>query len=467
MNENSPAWNEKLKEVYAGAVVDKSLSLQQAVRRLPRFVSEWIVSKFCRDGVSEENLGKVDEFVRRHYPEKREKNRVLSDLMEEGRYTLIDEFRVETDVSRATYRLLIPSLDYRNGQILRNIVNENQMMLLGGVWGVGLLEYDKELGTITLVDFNPLQLASLDFNVFSEGRHEFTAEEWVNVLVSSFGLNPNVYEFASKIVLLSRIVPLVEPNVNVIELGPKGTGKTYLYRNVSYYSRIISGGQITPATLFYHLVTKTPGLLAMNDCIVFDEISSTKLAHPEEMIGKLKDYMESGNYDRGDKKVESEASIIMVGNIPVENGKPQKTVCFEALPKVMQDTAFLDRLNGFIPGWELSRIKKSKVHLTPYYGFAADFFCEICHEMRKLNFQRYIDQKVEFGSSVDIRDEKSIKKIASGMLKILFPDEKFSDEMFKLCIDVAVNQRQRIVDQLHIMEPGEFKKKKLMYKILS
>jgi ATP-dependent Lon protease len=467
MNVNSPEWNEKLKKYYAGAIVDKSLSLQQAVRRLPRFVSEWIISKFCADGINEERLSKIDEFVRKHYPEKREKHRVLSDLMEDGRYTLIDEFRVETDVSRAAYHLLIPSLDQRDGKILKNIVDENQMMLLGGVWGVGVLEYDKKLKTITLVDFSPLQLSSLDFKIYSEGRREFTIREWINVLISSFGLNPCVYDFESKIILLSRIVPLIEPNVNVVELGPKGTGKTYLYRNISYYSRIISGGQITPATLFYHLVTKTPGLLAMNDCIVFDEISLTKLAHPEEMIGKLKDFMESGNYDRGNKKVESEASIVLVGNLPVENGEPQKTVYFEVLPKAMQDTAFLVRLNGFIPGWKLPTIKKSKLHLTPYYGFAADFFCEICHEMRKLNFQRHIDQRVEFGSSFEIRDENSVKKIASGMLKILFPSEEFSDEMFKLCLDVAVDQRQRIVDQLNVMEPGEFKEKKLEYRILS
>ncbi|ODS38775.1 MAG: TIGR02688 family protein [Candidatus Altiarchaeales archaeon WOR_SM1_79] len=457
--------NQKLKEVYPTAVVDKSLVLQQEVRGLPRFVSEWLISKFCKDGVTEENLQKMNEFIRKHYPERKEKDKVLASLMTFGKYHLIDEFKVETDIDLAIYKLNIPSLDIRNAHIDDYIVMEHDRLLVDGVWGVGVLRYGED-NEVIMADFKPLQLSTLNFDAFAEGRSQFTTDEWVDVLINSIGLNPDVYDSNTKLILLSRMIPLVEPNVNMIELGPKGTGKTYLFRNSSYYSRIVSGGQITPATLFYHLVTKTPGLLAVSDCIVLDEVSAIKLAHPEEMLGKLKDYMESGNYDRGHKKVQSQTSVILVGNLPVKDNKPLKTLYFEVLPKIMQDTAFLDRLNGFIPGWELIRIQKSSTHLTTNFGFAADYLCEILHELRKIDFQTYITQCIQFNDAVDIRDEKSVKKVASGMLKILFPDGKFTTDELKLCMDLAVDYRQRIIDQLNLMATGEFKKKQLGYEII-
>jgi len=455
----------KLQKVYPTAVVDKSLSLQQEVRKLPRFVQEWVVAKFCAEGVTEDNLRKMDEFVREHLPDKRQKDRILAELMQIGKYRLIDEYKVRVDIAKAEYKLAIPSLDQENARILSHIIYDHERLLIDGVWGIGVLEYDRDSKQITMVDFKPLQLSNLDFEAFAEGRSEFATEEWIDILVSTIGLNPDVYNLRAKLVLLSRIIPLVEPNVNMIELGPKQTGKTYLFRNVSYYSRIISGGQVSPAVLFYHLVTKTAGLLATYDCVVFDEISAIKLRYPEEVLGKLKDYMESGHYDRGPKKMASETSIMLVGNLPIKDSRPDRMFYFEVIPSIMRDTSFLDRLNGFIPGWELGKIQQSDLHLTKRLGFAADYFCEILHMLRGMNFQKFIDKNVHF-NGIHIRDEKSIKKMASGMLKILFPDGNFTRNELKICMDLAAEYRQRVIDQLHLIAPGEFKKKELKFDIV-
>jgi ATP-dependent Lon protease len=265
-------------------------------------------------------------------------------------------------------------------------------------------------------------------------------------------------------VLLSRLIPLVEPNVNLVELGPKGTGKTFLLRNISYYSRIISGGNVSPAVLFYHLVTKTPGLIAVKDLVVFDEISKIRFSNPDEVMGKLKDYMESGNFERGNQQVHADASIVLVGNLPIRKSQPRDKLLFDVLPEPMKDTAFLDRMHGFIPGWQLSRIQKSDIHLSQDIGLVGDYFCEILHRLRSLDFQTIIASKINFSSDVELRDEKAILKIASGMLKLLHPHLMYSDFELKEVIDLAVEYRQTIVDQLHMMD-SEFKDKRLDYSL--
>jgi ATP-dependent Lon protease len=317
-------------------------------------------------------------------------------------------------------------------------------------------------------DFIPFQAPNPDPKIVEEARPHFTLEEWVDALVNTIGLDPTVYSFRQKLLLLTRLVPVVEGNVNLAEFGPRQTGKTYLYRHVSSYARIISGGTISPAALFYNLRTKVPGELAVKDVVVFDEVSRVRFPNPEEMMGKLKDYMESGMYERGDKKVVSDASLVFMGNVSVERQEegyvPVEDLTY-VLPEPMRDSAFIDRLHGLLPGWELPKISQSKVHLSKGYGIASDFFAEVLHQMRKESLAGLVGKHVSFSSNFTIRDEKSVKRISSGLIKLLFPDKSFDRRELELVVDLALEHRQRVRDWLHKVAPGEFSREILSAEI--
>ncbi|MGC9123717.1 MAG: BREX system Lon protease-like protein BrxL, partial [Thermoplasmata archaeon] len=267
---------------------------------------------------------------------------------------------------------------------------------------------------------------------------------------------------------LSRLIPLIEGNVNVAEFGPRQTGKTYLHRNVSNYVRIISGGTISPATLFYNLRTRVPGELAVNDTIVFDEVSKVKFPNPDEMMGKLKDYMESGQYERGDKKVTSDASLVFMGNVAVEMSAdgyvPVEDLTY-VLPEPMRDSAFIDRIHGLLPGWKLPKISQSRYHLSKGYGIASDYFAEALHAMRKETLANLVSQHFELSENFKIRDEKAFKRIMSALIKLLFPTKSFDrDELIRLA-DMTLEFRQMVRDWLHRVDPGEFPNEKLSIKM--
>jgi len=259
--------------------------------------------------------------------------------------------------------------------------------------------------------------------------------------------------------------------VNVVEFGPRQTGKTYLYRNVSNYVRIISGGTVTPATLFYNLRTRVPGELAVKDVVVFDEVSKVRFPNPDEVMGKLKDFMESGQYERGDKKATSDASLVFMGNVEVERDKtieesylPVEDLTY-VLPEPMRDSAFIDRVHGLLPGWELPKISQSKIHLAKGYGIASDYFSEAMHTMRKVSLMGEVSKYIEFSNEFKIRDEKAVKRIMSGLLKILFPNMQFDEDELEQVARLALEYRQRIRDWLHILSPGEYLKEKLNIKV--
>jgi ATP-dependent Lon protease len=316
-----------------------------------------------------------------------------------------------------------------------------------------------------LTRFRPYQLSNVDLAAFQEGRSRFTTEEWQDVLISSTGLNPDVYSGDRRLHIISRMVPLVEKNAHMIELGPPGTGKTYLFDKISVYSRVISGSVVSPAVLFYNIRDRTPGLLAHYDAVVFDEIDKVGKELKGEVVNKLLKFMADGSYDRGDVEIPSAASVVLVGNLPVLNEDPERIPCFQLLPYHMQHKAFLDRLAGFLPGWEIDRIGQRQDHLTPYNGFAADYFCEILHLLRAPNFHNYIDQFVKL-ENANIRDEKAIKAVASGMLKLMFPDENFEPEDVAACVKHAVGYRQRVLVQRFLLYRDPKDKKQLGFRLL-
>jgi ATP-dependent Lon protease len=358
-----------------------------------------------------------------------------------------------------------------------DIVERNRAMLVNGMWGLITLKrvnpievWGREV-SVAVTDFKPFQAPETDPGIIREARGCFTLDEWVSVLINTVGLDPSVYSPRQRLLLLSRLVPLVEGNVNMVEFGPRQTGKTYLYRNVSNYARIISGGTVTPATLFYNLKTRVPGELAVKDVVVFDEVGKVRFPNPDEMMGKLKDYMESGQYERGDRRVSSDASLVFMGNVEVERDKtveesyvPVEDLTY-VLPEPMRDSAFIDRVHGLIPGWELPKISQSKFHLAKGYGIASDYFSEAIHTMRKTSLTGEVGKYVEFSSEFKIRDEKAVKRIMSGLIKLLFPDMQFDKSELELVANIALEYRQRIRDWLHLLSPGEYLKEKLSIKI--
>ncbi|MHA1248538.1 MAG: BREX system Lon protease-like protein BrxL [Candidatus Helarchaeota archaeon] len=468
---------QKFQEIFGDKIVNKRLAQLQEFSKLPRYVTEYLLMRYSDgDTITPENLMKINNFVRKHFPELREKQKILNDIMETGEYKLLDFFSLETDIINETHYVIIPSLDIRKEcRILPDIIDRYENLLRGGMWGIGTISYDRrseiDSRPLLLTEFIPFQVSNFDFDEYIENRSKFSLDEWIILLINSIGLNPAKYNRRQKLILLSRLIPLVEPNVNIIELGPKGTGKTFSFRHISHYVHIVSGGTVSPAQLFFNLNTKSLGLLGLKECVVFDEVSKISFIHTDEIMGKLKDYMESGNFDRGGKSLKSDASIVLLGNLPVKEisgiFQPMTHHLFDVLPKFLKDTAFLDRLNGFIPGWELSRISHSTLHLSKDYGLISDYFCEVLHEARKLDFRSIIKKIVSFGDEVDIRDEKSIEKIASGLLKILLPNAhiELDYNILELVMNIAIEYRQRIIDQLHVMDP-EYKTKKLTYELI-
>ena len=462
----------KIQRVFGEYAVDKRIANSVELMRLPRYVVEYLIGEFmAKSGDWEEKLRK---FVAKYYYEPKYKDLLLHKLTTKGTVKIIDELKVWVHPKTGRHYAILPSLAIRDAQILLEIVEKNPNVLTMGMWGLITLRYDpsavdEEGATpIIVVDFIPFQAPAIDFNLFKDARREFTLEEWVDVLINTIGLNHERYSFRQKLVLLTRLIPLVEGNVNLMEFGPRATGKTYIYRHVSHYTRIFSGGNISPAVLFYNLRTKVPGEIATRDAVVFDEISKIKLTNPSEMMGKLKDYMESGHYERGDKRGVSTCSLVFMGNIEVELREEGYVPVEEftyVLPKEMRDSAFVDRVHGIVPGWELPKIKQAKYHLSQGYGIASDYFAEMLHEMRKESLVAKIGQYVEFSDNFTIRDERAVKKIASGLLKLLFPHGEWDKSELSLVMDIALEYRQRVREWLHILAPGEFPKERLSYRI--
>jgi ATP-dependent Lon protease len=457
--------NAKLKYIFGDVVVKKDVVLYQEVARLPRFISEYLISSLGKEKPSREDLEKIADLVSRCFPEPRDRDKVLHDLMKLGEYKVIDEVKVFTDVSSGTHRAFLWNLGLECA-ITDDLLERYENLLRQGLWGLAKLQYvsNVEGGYVTVVGFLPFQIAKLDMKAFMDGRREFTTEEWVDVLISTIGFNPEILPWKKKLVILSRLIPLVEPNVNMMELGPRNTGKTYTYINISHYTRIFSGGRVSPAVLIWNLARNIPGEIMTKDCVVFDEISKIEFSNADEMMGKLKLYMEHATVERGIKRGISQCSLMFMGNVDVKGEIPIEDFTY-VLPEVMRDPAFIDRIHGFIPGWEIPKIGKLDVYISKHYGFVTDYFAEILHELRKeTEFHYIISDRVEL-SNITGRDEKAIKRLASGFLKLISPHGEVSDAELKIALDLAVEYRQRIADWLHFMRPGEYEKKRIGYRI--
>jgi len=343
------------------------------------------------------------------------------------------------------------------------------------MWGTAKLRYERDVlddetsqTPIVLSEFDPLQYGEIRIEDYKSRREQFSLEEWIDVLMQTLGMNPAAYTERTKLLYISRLVPLVENNVNMMELGPRATGKSFLYKNVSWHVRLYSGGQVSPAVLFYHGTFKTLGDLGVRDLVVFDEVSRIDFKNPDEVIGKFKDYMESGEFERGLlKRSRSNCSLMFQGNIDIEGNLP--TEDFSAvMPDCMNDSAFVDRIHGMIPGWEMPKIKQSDVHLCNGYGLITDYFCEVMHELRKESFSYNVSKRVSLsaeGGEVNIRDQKAIQRVSSGIMKLLSPHDSNDAKALAIAAKIAIEYRQRIHDWLCVLSPGEFHPKTILLEI--
>ncbi|WP_282155892.1 BREX system Lon protease-like protein BrxL [Cytobacillus gottheilii] len=450
-------------DYYGEAVINKSLIHKAGFssRAIPAYVGEWILYNFLDNGqLTEESRQKISTFINKFLPQKGRKEEIKNQLLNLSSVKLLDDYSVSVNLRNGKRTLKIPFLDMKDGFISDEIVDENKLLLSSGVWGVADLFYvpptsPKEKGQVWMKSLKPFQIGSVDLDYYKECRKNFETEEWLDLIISTIGFNPKEYEEQQKNVLLTRILPMIEPRINLIELAPKGTGKSFVFGNVSRYARVIGGGKITPAVLFHHNGNNTPGMITRYDVIVLDEVQSVQGDSNGELIAGLKVYLESGKFSRGNTEATSEAGFVMLGNITLdEEHQPvyNEEGLFKEIPNFLQETAFIDRLHGIIPGWLMPRISEN----TPSknLGFKGDFFSEVLHSLRSEHqYADYVNLNMNLKNCSDLRDRKAIVRLATAYLKLLFPDLRLTHEEFvKYCLKPAVELRQRVRDELHKMD---------------
>lgn len=456
-------FEQKAYDCYGDVVINKSLIHKAGFssRAIPAYVGEWILYNFLEDGeLTEESRNKISEFVNRYLPQKGQKEEVKNKLLNMENVKLLDDYSVSVNLKTGKRTLKIPFLDMNDAFISDDIVEKNNLLLTSGVWGVADLFYvppasPNEKGQLWMRNFKPFQVGSIDIEYYKECRSNFTTEEWIDLIISSMGFNPTIYNEEQKNVLITRILPMVEPRINLIELAPKGTGKSFVYSNISRYARVIGGGKVSPAVMFHHNGNNTPGLVTRYDVVVLDEVQSIQGDSTGELVAGLKVYLESGRFSRGNTEASAEAGFVMLGNITLdENHQPvyKDEGLFREIPNFLQETAFIDRLHGIIAGWLMPRISKD----TPskYLGFKGDFFSEVLHNLRnEPQYTDYVNLNMRLQNCNDLRDRKAIVRLATAYLKVLFPDLQVTNADFiKYCVKPTVELRQRVRDELHKMD---------------
>ena len=451
----------KAKDYYGEVTISKGLMSKAGFgsRAIPVYVAEWIISQFVEDGdLKEDGRERIVQIVSEFLPQKADKNVLMNKLKNQERVQILDDFRVSVNLDHNSLDLAIPVLDIGNAMIQKPIVDDNAMLLKTGMWGLGTLQYvppdgeEVKKGQVWMVDFKPFQTPGVDLDYFRECRKHFTLEEWVDLLISSCQFNPDIIGFAQKMLLLSRIIALVQPRVNITELAPKGTGKSFIFDNISRYAAVIPGGKLSPVALFYNRASKQIGLIPRYDVVVVDEIQKIRTDQSGEAMAGLKMYLESGRYRRstGDMGT-AEAGFVMLGNITLGPDRMplyDTEGLFKELPPALQESAFIDRIHGLIEGWFMQRITKD----TPSraLGFKGDFFSEILHELRSdLRYADYVAHSLRLPECDDMRDNKAVQRIAEGYLKLLFPDLELTEQEFvEFCVNPAVRMRQQVRDEL-------------------
>lgn len=471
--------NLHLKEIFSGKVVNKKLTFNTGMDEFPRYVLEYLIDNYCSEETFAEDFERVKRRLRENFVHGAEAERIRAYIRENRQHTIIANLEVRLVETEDKYWGTISAINESFVNVDEALVRQYPMLLAGGMWGTITLTYDetevhnKKIRPFKAIEFTPFQISMIDVREFIEKRKLFSDAEWLDILTNSFGLNPGRMNRREKLLYLSRAIPLVETNHNMIELGPRETGKTYLFRNVSYYAHVLSGGKATPAGLFINLNTGNVGLVGTREAVVFDEIANTDFTDPKAMVSIMQGYMQDAKFSRGKKEILAFGSIVMVGNLDVQGKLPHEKYyhLFEPLPSYLQVEALIDRLHYYLPGWEIPKITPDSA--SQDYGFITDYLCEIMHELRRVEVLGPLKSRFElfegsgFGPGLTSRDMRVIHKTLSGLLKLMYPHGEVSDDQLEELLLIAIEGRQRVRNQLHLMAPGEYSPVKIGARLTS
>ena len=459
------ALDQKVLSLFPGKVVRKDLLGPLKVEfNVPTYVLEYLLGKYCastNEEVVKAGLEEVRRILVENYVSPDAPEVFKAHVKRSGRYKVIDKVKVRLYETEDKYWAELVNLQIRRVHIPEEFVYRYERLLSGGVWAVIELEYsasETEWGEIRpffIKQIRPIQLASIAIEEFQEIRKEFSTDEWINLLLRSIGLEPSYFDKRKKLLYLLRLIPFVERNYNLVELGPRNTGKSYVYREISPYSILVSGGEATVPSLFINLGTGRIGMVGIWDVVAFDEVAGLKKLKDPSAVQLLKDFMESGSFSRGKEEVTGNASLVFVGNLNIDVDTAVRTShLFIPFPKEMQDLALLDRMHAYLPGWELPKIRSE--FIGRHYGFVVDYLSEILHALRERPVGQITDKYFEFGRSLNKRDEKAVRKTISGFIKLLHPDLLLKKEELEEYICIALELRRRVKEQLKKMGGIEF-----------
>ena len=470
----------KLRENFDGRIVRKDLTKKiKEGANVPVYVLEFLLGQYCSsddEAIIEKGVQNVKHILADNFVRPDEAQKILSQLRKKGSHTIIDMVTVHLDIKKDCFFAEFSNLGLSNVPITDDYPEKFDRLLCGGIWCIVQLEYEsegdssfgmedfdseprqkkqKDVSPISIRKLTPIQMPHIDIEEVRAGRKAFTQDEWMDVMLRSCGYEPEQLNQREKWLLLARMLPLVENNFNLCELGPRSTGKSHIYKEISPNSILVSGGQTTVANLFYNMGRKTVGLVGLWDCVAFDEVAGIKFKD-KDGIQIMKDYMASGSFARGKEEKAASASMVFVGNINQSVDVLLKTSSlFDPFPPEMgTDTAFLDRLHCYIPGWEIPKFRPE--HFTNDYGFITDYLAEFIRELRKEQYGDALDKYFRLGKNLNQRDTIAVRKIVGGYVKLLYPDGEFTKEQLEEILVFALEMRRRVKEQLKKLGGMEF-----------
>ena len=477
------AIKEKLRQNFDGKIVRKDLTKKiKEGANVPVYVLEFLLGQYCSsddEAIIEKGVQNVKRILADNFVRPDEAQKILSQLRKKGSHTVIDMITVNLDIKKNCFFASFSNLGLDKVPIADEYPEKYDRLLCGGIWCIVQLDYEvegdnnfglvdlggeplqssqkkqKDLTPISIRKLTPIQMPHIDIDELKRGRKAFTKDEWLDILLRSIGMEPDEFTEREKWLLLTRMIPLVENNFNLCELGPRSTGKSHLYKEISPNSILISGGQTTVANLFYNMGRKSVGLVGLWDCVAFDEVAGIKFKD-KDGIQIMKDYMASGSFARGKEEKAASASMVFVGNINQSVDVLLKTSSlFDPFPPEMgTDTAFLDRLHCYIPGWEIPKFRPE--HFTNDYGFITDYLAEFIRELRKEQYGDALDKYFRLGKNLNQRDTIAVHKIVGGYVKLLYPDGEFTKEQLEEILVFALEMRRRVKEQLKKLGGMEF-----------
>ena len=474
---------DKLRQNFDGKIVRKDLTKKiKEGANVPVYVLEFLLGQYCSsddDEVIEQGVQNVKRILADNFVRPDEAQKVLSRLRSRGSHTIIDMVTVRLDIKKDCFFAEFSNLGLANIPITDEYPEKYDRLLCGGIWCIVQLDYEtegdnnfgiidadgntlqskqkkqKDISPISIRKLTPIQMPHIDIEDLKRGRQAFTKEEWLDVMLRSIGMEPDELTYREKWLLLTRMIPLVENNFNLCELGPRSTGKSHLYKEISPNSILVSGGQTTVANLFYNMGRKTVGLVGLWDCVAFDEVAGIRFKD-KDGVQIMKDYMASGSFARGKEEKAASASMVFVGNINQSVDVLLKTSSlFDPFPPEMgTDTAFLDRIHCYLPGWEIPKFRPE--HFTNDYGFISDYLAEFIRELRKAQYGDAIDHYFRLGKNLNQRDTIAVRRMADGYLKLLYPDGSFTKEEVEEVLRISLEMRRRVKEQLKKLGGMEF-----------